>query len=105
MIVKHLILTKMEKEITIENLSQEVTDLKLQIEAKEAEIEKLKADKKNADDVRAMWQNTSFDYLTKLNKMQTIKVMLHIVKGKLTQLIDIQAQIELIEATMEEALQ
>jgi hypothetical protein len=36
--------------------------------------------------------------------MQTIKVMLHIVKGKLTYSTDIQAQIELIEATMEEAL-
>ena len=32
----------MEKEITIENLSQEVTDLKLQIEAKDAEIEEFK---------------------------------------------------------------
>lgn len=94
----------MQTEITIENLQQEVTDLKIKCEAYEAEIEKLKADKKVAEDVRTMWENTSFEYLTKLNKMQTIKMMLRIVKGKLTYSTDIKAQIELIEATMEEAL-
>ena len=94
----------MNAEITIENLQQEVAELKIKTEAYEAEIEKLKADKKVAEDVKTMWENTSFEYLTKLNKMQTIKMMLHIVKGKLTYSTDIQAQIELIEATMEEAL-
>lgn len=94
----------MKEKITIENQQQEIADLKIQLEGKEVEIEKLKADKKGADDLRAMWERISFEYLTKLNKMQTIKVMLHIVKGKLTYSTDIQAQIELIEATMEDAL-
>jgi hypothetical protein len=94
----------MEEKITIENQQQEIADLKIQLEGKEVEIKKLKADKKDADDLRAMWERISSEYLTKLNKMQTIKVMLHIVKGKLTYSTDIQAQIELIEATMEEAL-
>ena len=57
----------MEKEITIENLSQEVTDLKLQLEAKEAEIEKLKNDVKEENGYRKMYDNLYSEILQKYN--------------------------------------
>lgn len=70
----------MEKEITIENLSQEVTELKLQIEAKDAEIEKLKTDVKEENGYRKMYDNLHSEVLQKYNSaksfLHTISLLL-----------------------------
>lgn len=97
----------MNAEITIENLQQEVAELKIKNEAQEAEIKRLNDDLNGEKGFHKMWEDSAFDYLTKLTKMtdfvKTIKLMLGATKGKTSE-IKTTAQIELMEATIDDML-
>lgn len=61
----------MQTEITIENLQQEVTDLKIKLEAREAEIEKLSKKYEEAKGLHKMYENLYFEKTQRCNKVET----------------------------------
>ena len=99
----------MEEKITIENLQQEVAELKIKIEAKDAEINRLKEDLKNAKDLKKIWEDSSYENTLKCNKltdrMAILKAMINnirLLNADISPRVGIQ--LELIEQTIDVAL-
>lgn len=93
----------MEKEITIENLQQENAELKVKIEANEAEIARLKDDFKNENDLHKLYDNLYCEYVKKYNEaiafIKTIAMMLDAAADEETTSAS-SARLELISNTI-----
>lgn len=76
----------MEEEITIENLQQENAELKIKVEANEAEIARLKSELKSEKDTRKFYEDTYYEHLQRANKceafLRTLSLMLDIASNE-----------------------
>lgn len=76
----------MEKEITIENLQQENAELKIKVEANEAEITRLNAELESEKNTRKVYEDMYFEQTQRANKcetfLRTISMMLDVASNE-----------------------